>query len=412
MSTAAAVDAASFAALVGEAHARVAGDDDSVHGLSPSLVVEPADEAEVSAVLGVASQRGLAVAVRGGGTQLTWGAPPRRCDLVLSTQRLDRLVEHQPGDLICVAGAGMRLGTLQAALGRADGHRQRLMLDPPGLAERATLGGIAATGCSGPLRNRYGTLRDLLIGVRFVLADGTIGHAGGKVVKNVAGYDVGKLLIGSLGTLAVITEVALRLHPVAPASRTVLLEDRLPSSLAARVGQLPLLPVTPSCVDITWPDAVCVIRVDSSAEGAERQVQVITGSVGGRVLADDEAATLTASLAARPWSGAGVVAGLSAPRTRLADLIEVASGCADDIVVRGLLGVAEARLGDDPARIIALRDAVEGLGGHLVLHRSPPALRDLAWPATAGVELELMRSLKHALDPQGVLAPGRFMGGI
>lgn len=412
MSTATAIDVLPFAALVGEEHALAARADDTVQGVSPSLVVEPADEAEVSAVMREASRQRLAVVVRGGGTTLAWGTPPRRCELLLSTCRLDRLVELQPGDLICVAGAGMTLAALQAHLGRAQGHRQRLMLDPPVPPEVATLGGIVATGCSGPLRTRYGTVRDLLIGVRFVLADGTRGHAGGKVVKNVAGYDIGKLLTGSLGTLAVITQVALRLHPVAPDSRVVLLDDSSPEALAARVQGLARLPVTPSCVDVVWPDRTCAVRVDSSAEGAERQVQIITARVGGRILGEGEAAALNTSLAERPWMRDGVVAGIAAPRSRLAELIRLGGRHADEVVVRGLIGVAEARLDADPAPITALRDGVEQLGGHLVLHRSPLPLRDLVWPAAAGAAVELMRSVKHALDPQGVLAPGRHLGGI
>src|SRR5258708_15083949 len=152
-----------LAGIVGDAHVRAADAADSVAGVLPSVVVEPAGEEQVAAVLACASCDSLAVVVRGGGTKLDWGAPPRRCDLLLSTARLDAVVEHEPGDLVCVVQSGVRLSALQRALAP---HRQRLMLDP-GHGVAATLGGIAAAGGGGPLRTRYRAGRDLCIGARF-----------------------------------------------------------------------------------------------------------------------------------------------------------------------------------------------------------------------------------------------------
>ncbi len=229
-----------FTELVGAAHVRMPGADDSVGGVMPRLVVSPADEAEVASVLSAATARGLAVVARGGGTKLGWGSPPERCEIVLSTSRITGIVDHEPADLVCVVRAGTPLALLQETLAAAPGFSQRLMLDPPH-GGAATIGGVVATAASGPLRTRFGTARDLVIGASFVLSDGTVGRSGGKVVKNVAGFDVAKLLVGSLGTLAVITEVAFRLHPVPDASRTVVLESRSTSELcgfAARVGRL------------------------------------------------------------------------------------------------------------------------------------------------------------------------------
>src|SRR5512134_2596097 len=167
---------------------------------TPVAVVSPAGQEEVAAVLRVAGEEGLAVTPWGGGTKMGIGAPPARSGLVLSLRRLDRLVEHEPGDLTATLQAGMTLGALQEALGR---HGQWLSLDPAE-PDRATLGGILAANASGPRRHLYGTARDLLIGVTVVLASGVIVRGGGKVVKNVAGYDLPKLLIGSFGTLGVI----------------------------------------------------------------------------------------------------------------------------------------------------------------------------------------------------------------
>jgi glycolate oxidase FAD binding subunit len=402
---------AAFSDVVGTAAVREATRDDAVQGVIPQLVVEPGDEGQVAATLGEAARRELAVVARGGGTKLAWGAPPSRCDVVVSTMRLDGLVEHQPDDLICVAQAGMSMASLQTALAQASGHKQRLMLDPPH-GDSATLGGIVATAATGSLRSRYGTPRDLLIGVRFVLADGTVGHAGGKVVKNVAGYDMGKLLIGSLGTLAVITQVAFKLHPCATASRSIVFEDASASGLAGFVARLRSLPVAPSAVDVVWPDGLVAVRVDSSEEGAARQAATIIGAAGGRELTESEATGLWARLAHRPWDGPGVVAGVAVPATRLAELLAVCSDLAGEAIIRALVPAGEARLPEDRGTVIAMRTAVEALGGHLALHRAPAGVGGLAWPARDGAEVDLMRSVKHQLDPAGVLSPGRHLGGI
>jgi glycolate oxidase FAD binding subunit len=402
---------AAFSDVVGAAAVREATRDDAVNGVVPQLVVEPADEDQVAATLREASRRQLAVAARGGGTKLDWGAAPARCDVIVSTRRLDRLVTHQPDDLICVAQAGMRLESLQTTLAQASGHQQRLMLDPP-QGDAATLGGIIATAATGPLRSRYGTPRDLLIGVRFALADGTVGHAGGKVVKNVAGYDVGKLLIGSLGTLAVITELAFKLHPCAPASRSVLYEDASASGLAGFVERLRSLPVAPSVVDIAWPDGVVAVRVDSSEEGADRQAATIVARAGGRLLTESDAIAHSAHLARRPWDGPGVIAGMAVPPTRLAELLAVCAEFAVEAIVRGLVPAGEARLSQDRREVIAMRTAVERLGGNLALHRAPEADADLTWPAREGTDVDLMRAVKQQFDPAGILSPGRHLGGV
>lgn len=374
-----------------------------------ATVVEPATEAEVAGVLRAATAAGQTVTVRGGGTKQSWGGEPQPADVVLSTRRLDALVEHAAGDLVCVAGAGMRLAALQEALATAPEHRQRLMLDPPCPSGEATLGGIVATGASGRLRVRYGTVRDLLIGVRFVLADGTIGHAGGKVPKNVAGYDIGKLLTGSLGTLAVITQVSFRLHPLAEASRLVVVPTQTPADAAAAVAVLRGLAVTPSCVDVMWPERCCAVQIDGSAAGAEHQAELITRELGGRILDVAEASDFIRGAEARPWHGDGAVAGIAAPRRELAALIEAAARHSAEVVVHGALAVGEARVTADAARFAALRLDLARLGGHAVLHRAA-GLRDTSAPNVDPVSLGLMRSVKLALDSAGTLMPGRMFG--
>src|SRR5215831_2550428 len=200
--------------------ARAADAGDAVAGVTPRYAASPASVAEASAVMRVAAEQALTVVPRGSGSRLDWGAPPRRCDLVVDTLRLDQVVEHAAGDLVArfQAGAGMRrLGELLAAAG------QQLALDaaPGGGADPAgtgTVGGTLATGTAGPRRLRYGTPRDLVIGITVVRADGTVASSGVKVVKNVAGYDLGKLFAGSYGTLGLIVEAVFRLHPLPAAA--------------------------------------------------------------------------------------------------------------------------------------------------------------------------------------------------
>ena len=243
----------------------------------------------------------------------------------LSTAKLDALVTHEAGDLICVAQAGMRLADLQAALALDAEHRQRLMLDPPH-GDAQTLGGIVAANASGPLRTRYGAPRDLVIGARFVLSDGTVTRTGGRVVKNVAGYDLAKLLCGSLGTLAVVTEVAFRLHPLADAARTVALDDATPEAVAAFAQALATAPVVPAACEAVWPDGALLVRVESSEDGAERQAALAAGLAPGARARGRRGGCSLGRARTRPWGGDGVVAAIGVPPARLGDLLALADG--------------------------------------------------------------------------------------
>ncbi len=399
--------------MAGEVPTRPGAPGDAVSGLIPDLVVTPGSAQEVSAVLRASSQRGWSVVVRGGGTKLTWGAPPRRCEIVLETGRLDQLVEHEPGDLICVAGAGMTLGRLQSLVAGAAGYRQRLMLDPP-QGDGATLGGLVATRAAGPLRARYGTMRDQLLGAQFVLADGTIARTGGKVVKNVAGYDIDKLLVGSLGTLAVLVEVAVRLHPVADSSRTVLLEPLSPGEAGSFCAALRRAPAVPSLVEVLWPERAVLVRIESSPEGAERQAErVVALHPRARVLDEPEARLWEQRIEVRPWGGSGPVVGISVPLTAISALLELAereaaSGALLELSVRGTIGVGEARVVADPQAVTRTREGVEKLGGQMELHRSGAEVGRLGSASQDPVARRLMKAVKTALDPGDILAPGRW----
>ncbi|MGH3845998.1 MAG: FAD-binding oxidoreductase, partial [Pseudonocardiaceae bacterium] len=200
-----------------------AAPDDTVDGVPARWVARPGNTAEASAVLQAATGLGLRVVARGSGSRLCWGTPPTGLDLIVDTSRMAAVLAHTAGDLVVTTQAGRRMADLQRVLAP---HRQQLALDGSDVLG-GTIGGTIATAASGPLRYRYGSVRDLLIGITVVLADGTVARAGGTVVKNVAGYDLGKLYTGSLGTLGIITEAVFRLHPLPEACRwiTVLAAD-------------------------------------------------------------------------------------------------------------------------------------------------------------------------------------------
>jgi glycolate dehydrogenase FAD-binding subunit len=183
-------------------------------------------------------------------------------DVVLSTRRLNRVLEHQAGDLTCTVEAGLRLSALNRRLAR---HGQMLALDPPG---DPTVGACIAAALAGPRSHRYGAMRDLLLGVTFVLADGTIASSGGKVVKNVAGYDLGKLLCGSEGRLGLVVRASLRLHPLPEESRTLVIPVRSSEDALARRQALLRSQLVPSAVDLLYPGKLCV-----QFEGAPRAVE-------------------------------------------------------------------------------------------------------------------------------------------
>ncbi|HZU41322.1 MAG TPA: FAD-binding oxidoreductase, partial [Terriglobales bacterium] len=206
-------------AIVGEANLKSATPEDAVLGVQPQMVALPGNEQEIAAALKWADQNGLAVVPRGGGTKLDWGNPPARADLVLSTARLNRILEHAWADMTASVEAGATVQSFQDILAQ---HGQRLAIDPL-FPEHATIGGLLSTNDSGTLRLRFGALRDLIIGVTIALADGTIASSGGKVVKNVAGYDLPKLMTGAMGTLGVITRAVFRLYPLPRTRRTVTL---------------------------------------------------------------------------------------------------------------------------------------------------------------------------------------------
>jgi len=264
---------------------------DAVAGLVPSFVAFPASTDEASALLRVAAAHDLSVVPRGAGTGLGWGLPPVSCDLVIDLQAMDQVIEHAAGDLVARVQAGATMGNLASVLSLAG---QQLAVDAPA---DATVGGVVATGTAGPRRFRYGAPRDLLIGITVVRADGVVAHSGGKVVKNVAGYDLGKLFAGSQGTLGLITEVTFRLHPLPAAAAWVTgdFDPNVPSALAgaaSAVASAAGSALVPSAVELLWTGSPAVLRVGVLLEGtpsgvAERAKQMaeLLAGAGATVVA-------------------------------------------------------------------------------------------------------------------------------
>ncbi len=400
--------------------------EDAVAGVVPRLVLEPADAGEAAAVLARSAAERLAVTFVGGGTDLGLGGRPARLDAVVRTGRLARLVDHAPADQVVTAEAGMTVAALQEILA---GHRQRLSLDAP-WPGRATLGGVVAANAFGPRRARFGAARDLVLGVTVVRADGTAARGGGRVVKNVAGFDLPRLLVGSLGTLALVTSVTFRVHPLPETEATVLFPALTPEqawalAVAWRAAQLE----PTSAAALLASDRVDLgVRFEGFEVGVADQVRRLLdtaarlGLPGGRLGEGDAAAFWARHDRARGHGSLRVK--LAAPASRLPEaarswlpriLGELSPSSA---AFYPTLGVAFAS-GDpaDPAGLVAAvpeaRVAVGAAGGSLVLLDMPAALRSAIDPwGPPPPSVDLMRSLKQRFDPDRRLSPGRFVGGI
>jgi len=224
---------------------------------------EPRSVREAASVLSAAAAEQLRVSIDRTGA-----------DVVLQTKRLNRVLEHEAGDLTCTVEAGVRLSTLNRRLAR---HGQMLALDPP---QDPTVGACIAADLSGPRRHRYGSVRDLLLGVTVVLSDGTIASSGGKVVKNVAGYDLGKLFCGSSGRLGLIVRAGLRLHPLPEAARTLVVPVSSRDVALAHLRTVQRSQLVPSAVDLLWPRKLCLL-FEGSARAVEQQLGAARKLVGG-----------------------------------------------------------------------------------------------------------------------------------
>ncbi len=411
-------------AIVGAENVRVATPDDRVADLQPQLVVSPGDEQQLAQVLKTANDADLAVIPRGGGTKLAWGNPPQRADVIVSTSRLTAIIDHAHSDLTVTVEAGCTLKQLSETLAK---QNQRLALD--GLwPSRATIGGILSTNDSGALRLRFGSLRDLVIGLTLALPDGTLAKSGGKVVKNVAGYDLPKLVTGALGTLGIITQATFRLHPMAKEARTIscLARDARDAQhlvLAIQDSKLAHSGLQIRFIESMQPqiDVLFEATETGCAAQAEQLKRILTPST----VIDSGPAVwkarqeLYSEATADPTSSA--LAKISVLPTQIAETYEALATTANANRVRfntvfygiGIGTIYLAATPNDLAAILkSLRGKTEALGGSLVIAHRPDAMQQLdAW-GNAGDSFDLMRAVKKQFDPKLTLNPGRFVGGI
>ncbi|MDQ2781997.1 MAG: FAD-binding oxidoreductase [Actinomycetota bacterium] len=406
-------------------HARAAQDADwidSVDGMPVRWVASPSDTMQTSAVLRFASQEGITVVPRGTGSKLRWGARPERCDLVLDTTRLDGLVEHAAGDLVVVAGAGRRIADLQVDLAAAG---QWLAVDPP---RAGTLGGLVATASTGPTRFLHGAVRDLLIGSTMVRADGVVAKSGGKVVKNVAGYDIGKVLTGSFGTLGVITQVAFRLHPRPVARSWVTVPVGSPQEVNDLLQRVVHSHLVPSGVELDQPatsEAHLAVLLEGFGPGVAARTEAAISLLGPHAVVSAEPPQWWGAEPGGSWADPPEDAALlkvtheiACVGTVLETVAAAASAGATRVHVRGSVGLGSLYVAVEggttgiPELVGSLRGRARSFGGAVVVLEAAAKVKDQVdvWGPVEG--LTLMRSLKQQFDPGRLLSPGRFVGGI
>lgn len=401
----------------------------AVDHLRPSALVEPATIAELQAMLAEAHKHGVAVIPWGGGAHMAAGNTPSSYDVALSLVRMDRIVAHEPADLTVTVEAGVRLATLQAELAR---HGQFLPLDPP-CGAAATIGGVLASNAHGPLRHALGTARDWLIGLRIVQADGTTSKSGGRVVKNVAGYDMHKLHIGALGTLGVIAEATFKVAPLPAVRRTIAIACDAPgpacaialaacdAGLALHAVEL-LSPSTAAAASIgsKWTLLVEAAGGAGAVERSLRDLRALASEANATISEQDDhdawtrwseafrAQELALRVAVMPSQVAGAIVAVEGAATAYAQARISATVTAG--VIRALVRP------EDDGRAIGFIEQVRAAlppGASVVVAAAPPAVKrqiDVFGPSRA--DFEIMRLLKEQFDPERILSPGRFMGRL
>jgi glycolate oxidase FAD binding subunit len=410
------LDAAARA--VGGAAVRPATDADRIDGTLPSIVIAPTSAEAVAATLSWAARESLSVVVQGGGTKAEWSQPSASIDIALSTAGLSRIIDHADGDLTVTVEAGAVFDRVNAVLGE---RRQWLPLDPAA-SDRATIGGVLATNDSGPSRHRHGTPADLVLGVTLVTSDGVIGKAGGRVVKNVAGYDLGRLMAGSHGELAVITSATFRLAPRPTDSATAVLSAGSVAPLSAAAAELTTRQIEPAAVELqaagSTPTRTLLVRFATdrpTVDAGLSEARAIAQRAGAAFEEARDAAdsTLWREHEARPWHARTVirVSWLPAELDKAVSAIADAAGTPGwQLCARAGVGSGHIGLDGSPESLPAVVARLRGSSvlGNVVIVKGPAALRSAAgtWgprPSAA----PLWRPLKQSWDPANVLGAGR-----
>ena len=398
----------------------------TIDGLTPKAVVLPASVWEIQDVLRFAAAQHLSVIPAGSGSKLQSGNPPEKVDIVLAMTRINEVVEYEPADLTVTVEAGIQLTALQEKL--AD-NGQFLPLNPP-YASRCTLGGIVAANASGSLCLRYGTARNLVLGLRVVHASGTVVKSGGKVVKNVAGYDVNKLYIGSFGTLGILTEMTLKLSPI-PARQALLTAQFQDMQAAAKtglsiVGSQTLPDFVNLLVNSEHAGPMLVAGFGGDAETVTwqleqaRRIMELNSAIGVKELEGESFQKLNDAMRAFAESeneSRTVSVQVNLKRTDIAEFAEnVLTNNAEMLALLGS-GVLYLKMeqGEGLAETLAtLRERVVAASGSLIIESAPPELKQQldVWGPVAPRARNLMQQLKARFDERNLLNPGRFVSGI
>lgn len=390
-------------------------------GKSPSCIVYPQSPTQLAAVIATANSHNWRVLPCGSGSKLNWGGLPENIDVVVSTKRLNQLIEHAVGDLTVTVEAGMKFSHLQQILAHSG---QFLALDPSN-PDLATIGGIVATADTNSLRQRYGSVRDQLLGMTFIRADGEIAKAGGRVVKNVAGYDLMKLFTGSYGTLGIISQVTFRVYPVQSASGTVVLTGEA-GAITQAANTLRSSALTPTQADLLSMQLVSrlglgagmglISRFQSISESVKEQshqVLKLGENLGlqGAIFSGADEESLWQRLREQihhPATNTTITCKIGIlPTTAVEMLTKVDMGL---VHLSSGLGVVQLQ---EQNQVLKLRSLCQSHNGFLTVITAPVAVKQTidVWGYT-GNALPLMRSIKQQFDHQNILSPGRFVGGI
>jgi glycolate oxidase FAD binding subunit len=390
---------------------------DIIDGVKPSLVVEPATGQEVATLLAWASRERLSVVFRGGGTRLAWGSVPQPVDLMISMRGLNRVLAHANADLTATVEAGATLDELNAVLGRS---RQWLPIDGP---DGATVGGAIATNDSGPLRHRYGTPRDLMIGVELALADGRLVKAGGNVVKNVAGYDLGKLVSGSFGSLAAIVTATFKLLPIPVAFHTLIATFPTSDAAARAAAALNDSQLEPTASEIhavhsrqDAPRYRLLVRFGGTRTAVAAQAAQARTVIGaGEFLEGEAEAAAWRRYAARSAGSADTIVRISWLPANLPQLLSLVEELGRtnrgvELIGRAAVGAGLVRIEDDIESQAAIVEQLRksNLITHATVRDAPLAVKQQVdtW-GQLGASGTLASRVKRALDPAGILNAGR-----
>jgi glycolate oxidase FAD binding subunit len=393
----------------------------AVDGRIAKLLCRPASAAEVTAALRICAEAQAIVIPWGGGTAMALGNAPRRADVVMDLKRLDRVIEHDPANLTATVQSGMTLSAAQSALAE---HKQFVPFDAP-FSERATVGGIVAANLNGPRRSFYGSVRDLVIGMKVALANGELIKAGGKVVKNVAGYDMCKLFVGSLGTLGIITEVTLRMAPIAESTATVIASGDLPrvQQFTEELSRSPLLPAAITLMNDrpvqNWRAAVWCEGFGEAVARQRRDLESLANRVGARteILLNGNQQVFWDGIRDFPLQRDRLVCRITLPRAAMFEFIQKFQMWRAPAIVAdaaaGTLWFAYQPKKSTANKFAELESMAQAQRGHAVLFAAPAELKQgLEVWGSSPLAMSLMREIKRQFDPNELLNPGRFVGNL